>query len=136
MEQLWHKTGIPLADLLVSFCYYYYSSVFLMFLTNLIMAQDQDNYVHNTKGDWWVLFLGTLCHLIEQLQSLMGNSLEFFLVSLYYNNLMPSYSWKIITMFRVEIPSPQHIFLYFVGFSVFLLPLIFFLIYIYNDIMT
>ena len=78
---------------------------FLMFQTNIIMAQDHINCLHNTK-EHWLVFLGrTLCKLMGKLRPETGNPLEIFcLVSLYFINIMSSLCFKqILSRHRIRL---------------------------------
>ena len=68
------KWGIPWIFLFGSSLFYYYY-VFLI-IKNLIMEQDQINFLHHKKEDCWVLFGITLCNLMDLLQPKTGNPLE------------------------------------------------------------
>ena len=85
-----HHNLFSMICFLVYICLYYYYYVFLMFTKNIIMAQDQINYMNNTKEYWWVLLGIKFCQLIEHLRPKQGNPLSFFGFSLYFIHIMSS----------------------------------------------
>ena len=56
-----------------------------MYQKNVIMTQDQINYLHSTKEDWWVFLGSTLCKIMEQLRPKTGNPLGIFFLSVIIN---------------------------------------------------
>ena len=77
-----------------------------MFWTNLIMIQDQINFLHNTGYYWWVLLGITVWHLMDQIRPKTENPLAISLVSICFYPFYFFLIMKIINMFRVRIPPP------------------------------
>ena len=77
-------------NLFFGFYIFYYCYVFLMFQTNVIMAQNQINFLNKTN-EYWLVFLGrTFCQIMEQLRPKIGNPLEIYFGFSLFMNIMSS----------------------------------------------
>ena len=89
----WSSYGLNqgiLWQFVFGFYIFYYCYVFLMFQTNVIMAQNQINFLNKTN-EYWLVFLGrTFCQIMEQLRPKIGNPLEIYFGFSLFMNIMSS----------------------------------------------